>query len=134
MRLWARGIDGCLLFHLPTHRDTRRIAPHPHLRIAHAVDGFVSPLRERGGRRGGVFVVGRGVVGQEDEAFAVAAVHLEFQHVEGGAVAAPAPADFHAAAAEEGGEEGLDARQVRPGLHRADDAEGLLDGVGTGGG
>jgi hypothetical protein len=87
---------------LSSHRDLNGIAPHAHLRIAHAVDGAVFPLGRRGGEGKGVGVVGRGVVGEEDEAFAVAAVHLELEHVEEGAEALPAPADEDGVALERG--------------------------------
>ena len=78
---------------LPTHRDLHGITPNAHLRVAHAVDGAVFPFGRRGGEGKGVGVVGRGVEGEEDPAFAVPAVHLDFEHVEEGAEALPAPAD-----------------------------------------
>ena len=65
-----------------SHGDLPRIAPHVRRRVAYAVDGAVFPFRRRGWERVGVRIVRRGVVGEEDLAFAVAVVHLEFEPVE----------------------------------------------------
>ena len=48
--------------------DTHLRAPEADLGIVHAVNGAVFPFRGRGGVRGGVGVVWRGVEGEGDEA------------------------------------------------------------------
>ena len=63
------------------------------LAVADAVDGAVGPFGGHGGEGLGIGVAGRGVVGQQHEGIAVAAVHLEFAEVEEDFVAAPAPLD-----------------------------------------
>ena len=50
---------------------------------------------------------------------------MQLDHVEEGAVAAPAPADEDLSAAEFHGNDRLDGGEVRPGLLRAFDAEGI---------
>jgi hypothetical protein len=60
-----------------------------HAGIADAVDGLIRPFHRRGGEGCRVGVAGRGVEGEGDEAFAVAAVDLKFADVEEGAEAAP---------------------------------------------
>jgi hypothetical protein len=82
----------------PAHSHAHRLAPLTHPRVADAVDGLVGPFHGRGGEGLGVDVAGRGVEGERDEAFVVAAVDLEFADVEEGAEAAPIPidADLHA--------------------------------------
>jgi hypothetical protein len=78
---------------LPADRDTHRFAPLTDAGVADAVDGLVSPFHGRGGEGLGVDVAGGGVEGERDEAFAVAAVDLDFADVEEGAEAAPIPID-----------------------------------------
>ena len=59
--------------------------------VADVVDGLVGPLGQRGRQGHGVGVAGGGVGGQEDLAFAVGAIHQEFDEVQVIGVAAPAP-------------------------------------------
>ena len=60
------------------HHDLHDVTPDADLVIAYAVDGAVLPLRWGGGEGEGVGVVRRGVVSEEDPAFAVAAIDLDF--------------------------------------------------------
>ena len=70
--------------------------------ITHAVDGFIGPFGGGGGKRLGVGVVGRAVVGEQAKPFAVAAIHVDFAQVEIRAVAAPTPLHEHLIAADDG--------------------------------
>jgi hypothetical protein len=54
-----------------------------------AEDAAVFPLGERGGLGVGIGVAGRGVVGEVDEAFAVAAIHFQAQDIQPFAVEFP---------------------------------------------
>src|SRR5450756_663485 len=84
------GVTRPTISFLSAHGDAHGVAPLADLRIAHAVDGFVGPLGRRGGKRLRVHIAGRGVVGEQPIAFAIAAIHLDFAHVEEGGIAAPA--------------------------------------------
>lgn len=112
------------------HRLAHDIAPLADLLVANAVDGLVFP---EGGLAGsgqgeGVPVVGDGVYGEEEDEGAVVAVHPEFQ----GVGLAFDPEHGGVAGAQFGGEDGLEGVGVE-GLFRADDVEGLTDGVGVAG-
>jgi hypothetical protein len=101
--------------------------------IADAVDGAVGPFRGRGREWGGVGVVGRGVEGEHDEAFAIAPVHFDLADVEELGVTAPAPCDVDLGAGDDGVDVGLDGGEVGAGLLRAFDAERGADGFVIGG-
>lgn len=68
---------------LSADRGAEDIAPLADLLVVQAVDGLVFPkgARAGGGQRGGVGVVRLGVDGEKGEAFAVAAIDLDFQRV-----------------------------------------------------
>jgi hypothetical protein len=95
----------------------------PHAGIADAVDGAVGPFHGRGGEGLGVDVAGGGVEGEGDEAFAVAAVDLEFADVEEAAEAAPIPIDEDVRALDDGVDVRLNGGEIGAGLFLADDAE-----------
>ena len=101
------------------HEHTLLHAPLAHLLVADAVDGAVFPGGEGGGV--GVVVVGGGVVGEEDEALAGAAV----AHVEEGPVAVPAPGESDDVAGDAGVQWRGGGVEVGAGFFRADDAEDL---------
>ena len=63
----------CATDFLSAHGDAHGVAPLADLRIAQTVDGFVGPLGRRGGKRLRVHIAGRGVVGEQSKAFAIAA-------------------------------------------------------------
>jgi hypothetical protein len=117
VRPWSGG------FYTPTPRgrgpgltaDGNRdhFTPLAHGGVVHAEDAAVFPLGERGGLRVGVGVSGRGVVGEVDEAFAVAAVHFQAQDVEGFAVAVEFPRDLHSGRDDGCGEGGAQGEEVR---------------------
>ena len=71
--------------------------PEAHGGVVHAEDAAVFPLGERGGLRVGIGVAGRGVVGEVDEAFAVAAIHFQAQDIQPFAVAVEFPRDLDSA-------------------------------------
>lgn len=75
-----------MLPRLPTDHDADFSAPEADLGFFEAVDGAVFPFGEGGGVGGGVDVVGGGVVGEIDEAFAVSEIDLDLQHVEEGSL------------------------------------------------
>lgn len=109
------------------------VAPLADGAVVDSVDGFVGPLGRGGGEGMGVDVVGGGVVGEEDEAFAVGAVDLDLALVEEGGVFAPAPADADFVAADGGGDDRLDGGEIRGGGGFGDDAEGFAHGFVVGG-
>lgn len=110
------------------HRHTHRLAPEADLLVVHSVDGAVGPLCWGGWEWGAVGVAGGGVDGEEDKAFAVAAIHLQLALVEKCSFAAPAPIDIDAVAAHAGFDVGLNGGEVGRGFLGAFDAEGLADG------
>ncbi len=112
---------------LAAHRDARLIAPLADAGVVEAVDGAVGPFSGGGGKLGGVGVAGGGIDGEEGEPFAVA-INLDFDAFELAAVAAPIPRDFHFAAIQPQGEQGLERGGVERGAHAALQAEGLADG------
>lgn len=109
------------------------VAPLADGAVVDAVDGFVGPLGRGGGEGMGVDVVGGGVVGEQDEAFAVGVVDLDLALVEEGGVFAPAPADEDFVAADGGGDDRLDGGEIRGGDVFGDDAEGVAHGFVIGG-
>jgi hypothetical protein len=80
---------------------------------------LIGPFHGRGGEGLGVDVAGSGVEGEGDEAFAVAAVDLEFADVEEGAEAAPIPIDKNVRALDDGVDVRLDGGVIGAGLLRA---------------
>lgn len=113
-----------------TNGDAHLCAPLADLLVVHAVDGAVFPFRRRGGEWGAVGVAGGGVEGEDLPARA--AIHLDFALVEVGAVALPAPVEFHFVACEADFQHGLEGGEVGGGLACADDAEVLADGIRVG--
>lgn len=113
---------------LSSHRHAHRFAPLADAGIADAVNGLVGPFHRRGRKGLGVGVAGCGVEGERDEAFAVAAVDLDFADVEKGAEAAPIPIDEDLHPVNEGVDIGLDRGVIGAGLLLADDAERGADG------
>ena len=107
---------------LSTHRHTDRLAPLTDAGVADAVDGLVGPFHGRGGEGLGVDVAGSGVEGERDEAFAVAAVDLEFADVKEGAEAAPIPIDEDVRALDDGVDVRLNGGEIGAGPLRAFDA------------
>jgi len=103
-----------------TNGHTRLRAPLADLLVVHAVDGAVFPFGGGGGEGGAVGVAGGGVEGEDLPALAT--VHLDFALVEVGAVALPAPVEFHVVADDAGFQHGLEGGEVGGDLACADDA------------
>ena len=101
--------------------------------VADVEDGFVGPLCWCGGRRGGVGVVGSGVLSKGGEAFAIPAIDQNLDHVEKGAVTLPAPADDDETAADFELDERLQDGEIGTAVHFTLNAERLADGDVIGG-
>jgi hypothetical protein len=127
----------------PARRDARptgsagdgygdHFAPLAHALIAFAIDRFVFPERARagGGERIRVHVIGRRIDRQQDEAFAIAAVHLDLATAQIRAQSAPAPFHIHLRAGNRRADFRLDQSQIGRRLFAADDAEIGVDGGG----
>lgn len=100
------------------------------MRVVLAVDAFVFPNRAcaGGGQRGGVRVIGHGVYRQKNEAFAVAAIHPQFEAVH----ALLAPTDDRMTGLLADLQDRFEAGVINR-LFRADDAQILSHGLGVGG-
>ena len=128
----GRALGWLQLAHqLAADGDADFLAPLADLLVADPEDAFVFPFGQRGRLGERVQVTGRGVVGQEHIAFAVAAIHLNFKHVQIGRVALPCPEHVHPGGNAGEGEHRQDRVEVRRRGRGADDAEFAGDGVGA---
>jgi len=75
----------------------------------------------------GVVIAGGCVVGEQDKAFAVIAIDLDFAEIEKCAVPIPAPADIDTVAVDNGADLGPERGEIGAGLLRAFDSEGFAD-------
>ncbi len=109
--------------------DADGVAPLADPAVGDAVDGLVGPFRRGARERLRVGVAGGGVDREQDEAFAVGAVDLEFALIEEGAAAFPAPVYIDLVAADREVDHGTEGGEVGAAdLLGAFDAERLADG------
>ena len=115
---------------LSRHRNADDIAPLADALVGLDVDGLVFPERALagGGHGRGVGVIGYGVNRQKHKAFAVAAIHLNFQSVH----ALLRPAYVHFSGVQFHIQNGFEGGRVN-GIIRADELQGLADGIGVAG-
>ena len=127
-RLWAERPLGPTCLGLTGDGKTHHIAPLAHAFVVLAVDGFVFPQRTLAHGRGlGVGIIRHGIQGEK--AKARAAIDHDFHGIH----ALLRPTHLHHASGEGEQEDGFQRGHIHR-LIRADEAEGLADGFGVGGG
>lgn len=117
--------------HLTADRDAAFITPLADAGVADFEDGLVGPFLRRGGQRGAVDVVRRGVGDEVD--ITSSAIDHELLGIQEGSQAFPTPADADVVTADLKGEAGLHEAEVGGGGDFTLDAEGLADAFVVGG-